>query len=140
MPRIRILKNYDTITNISESDEPEESSEYDFKQTKGWWSNSNIIASFTDAKLKQAIFQQKEILSLLEQELVARKYVNFQTRSLDFNGMHQVGPRSFERSEKKTNKRTRIEIWLKRSKLSLSQSVALNEAWSLILKEFYNGK
>jgi len=54
-----------------------ESSKYDFKQTqKDGWSNSNIIASFTDAKLKQAIFfNKKEILSLLEQELVARKYV-----------------------------------------------------------------
>jgi hypothetical protein len=112
-----------------------------YESAKGWWSNTNIIASFSDAKLKAAISYQKEILALLERESLARKYTGRQNINLDFENFRQIKSHAFKLSNEPKHRVGKIEKWLRRStSLSMEQVLALNDVWSQIIKEHYNGR
>jgi hypothetical protein len=102
-PRLRYYKNFDyesENTNDAKINQPNDegnftesqSEEYENFKSKNWLSNSNIIASLSDAKIKQSINHYKLLLQLLQNELTIRA---FNTKP----NLHFRGRKIFEGSE-----------------------------------------
>lgn len=79
MPRLRYLKNRNlneqpsfVSFNYEESDDEEDFTDPS-KPRKGWWATSNVVASLSESKIRQAIENYRRAISLLENELISRR-------------------------------------------------------------------
>jgi sulfur transfer complex TusBCD TusB component (DsrH family) len=148
MPRLRYLKNFDY--HASEEDEYENTDETEEPQSgKSWLSNSAIIASLTDAKIKESIKHYKALIKILEEELLARSLTS--RKSIKFhsievcegfsksNGLRRKTTRaSFDsdrRSPNGNHERQEIRRILRQLRLSPEEKRILFTKWSEILSK-----
>lgn len=124
MPRLRYLKNYEQITEISSNDETSvqmfptiEELQYEGRFCseniggggQSWLSNSTIISSLPDDKIKQAISYHRQMAHLLEAELNGRIKGNRILRMVDtsfgrINGDDRYEVLPDRRRERRTKK------------------------------------
>lgn len=132
MPRLKYYKNYEQFDEQRETPNlgEESSSEgINYQEQKGWWSNANIIASLSEAKIKAAIENYKTIISLLQIELLARKQNSPRlTCKLNFENW-KVAPQTLGIRKKDRKGTKRLVAILKESGLSEVKIKELVELW-----------
>lgn len=77
MPRLRYLKNYERIH--AEYEQADEHIEEEARTGQSWLSNSSIISSMPDSKLREAINLYRNLAMQMEQELLFRSKMAKQT-------------------------------------------------------------
>lgn len=151
MPRIRILKNYDNFTDGEEGNGEEDnsgrveedgSSDLFREPVKGWWSNQSIIQGLPEPKIREALVHYRLLINQLEEELLVRRIPHNREPDLNIRRMRQVSAHSEYAPAKKRERPSHFTKFLKREARSLTpqSKLKLEEAWNLILKEFYNAR
>lgn len=158
MPRLRRLKNYDYIERTEEnyrdnsnSDDEESSGELfessspsmagGFKQEKGWWSNSSIIQGLPEPKIREALAYYRLLINQLEEELILRKFSGHRNIDLNINGMRVARTYTQSSKTKERKRNTPVTIFLKKvQSLKPEARLKLEQEWTTILKEHYNGR
>lgn len=147
MPRIRILKNYDNFTDGEERDregvetENGADSGSSYSPQKGWWSNASIIQGLPEPKIREALAHYRLLINQLEEELLVRRIPHNREPDLSIGSMRQVSSHSKYAPARERKRSSHFAKFLKRQTKGFSSEarLKLEETWSLILKEFYNG-
>lgn len=143
MPRIRYLKNRNPNEQPSfiSSNYDDDEDEKDFRlQSKGWWSNENIIQSLSEEKIRTLIEQYRKNISFLQNELVSRslspRNTGYKIERLD---LHEE--RSYNGQGTKYNSdRRRILRTLAQSKMVRAVKEEVKRQWLEILENYNEGK
>jgi hypothetical protein len=145
MPRLRYYKNFNYEAASADDDDNAESD-----SGKSWLSNAQIISSFSEAKLTEALQRYRAIVRLLEMELLSRSFNNrkhpaessssdshlsFDSQSRDRNG-RKTSKR--ERNNNKNYKVSTMRAMLRTLKISPEAKRLLFEQWCKIQQEEHN--
>jgi len=145
MPRLRYYKNfnYEASADAEEDDNNAEGG-------KSWLSNAQIISSFSEAKLKDALLRYKAIVRILEMELLSRSFSNRKhpAESSSSDSHLFTNTPSSNRNGRKTSKRERnnnknykvssMRAMLRTLKISPEAKRLLFEQWCKIQQEENN--
>jgi len=142
MPRLRYYKNFNYEAASADDDDNAESD-----SGKSWLSNAQIISSFSEAKLTEALQRYRAIVRLLEMELLSRSFNNrkhpaessssdshlsFDSPSSNRNGRTNA---KRERNNNKSYKVSTMRAMLRTLSISKEAKRKLFEEWCKIQKE-----
>ena len=106
-------------------------------QPKGWWSTQEIVRTLSESKIRQAIENYRQTISLLENELISRR-VSPSNNLRQYSRLVIQETRHYTRSNSKLSRTGRRQLLgiLKKRSLSGEQRQEILDKWLELIEQY----